>query len=109
MQAGHSLHPPIHVGIISAPVVCSATDTIHTRCDVTVPDVSVFRARSQFCFNQVTDYAKQVTALHPPIDLGSSVPGCPALPLTQSIQGVMSLYLMSVYSVQEVNFGESGD
>src|SRR5882724_7853140 len=31
-------------------------------------------------------------------------PGCPALPLTQSIQGVTSLYLMLVYSVPRSQF-----
>src|SRR5882724_6830802 len=31
-------------------------------------------------------------------------PGCPALPLTQSIPGVTSLYLMSVYSVPRSQF-----
>src|SRR5882724_11397569 len=31
-------------------------------------------------------------------------PSCPALPLTQSIQGVTSLYLMSVYSVPRSQF-----
>src|SRR5882724_6907447 len=40
-----ALHLPIHVGIISARLSGSATDTIYTRCDVTVPDVSVFHAK----------------------------------------------------------------
>jgi len=60
--------------------------------------------RSQFCFNQVTDYVSRSLLSIPQFIWGSSVPGCLALPLTQSIQGVTSLYLMSVYSVPRSQF-----
>src|SRR5882724_8235703 len=65
-----ALHPPIHLGIISAPVV-SANDTIYTRCDVTVPDVSVFHAKKSILVRSGDLLCKQVTALHPPIHLGT--------------------------------------
>src|SRR5882724_9296347 len=67
----------------------SATDTIYTRCDVTVPDVSVVCAEksilmwSGHCSPSPNSFGDH------------QCPGCPALTLTQSIQDVTSLYLMS--------------
>jgi len=62
--------------------------------------------RSQFCFNQVTDYVSRSLLSIPQFIWGPSVPRLSGSAMTQSIQGVTSLYLMLVYSVQEVNFGE---
>src|SRR5882724_10158213 len=60
--------------------------------------------RSQFCFNQVTDYVSRSLLSIPQFIWGSSVPGCPPLPLTQSIQDVTSLYRVLVYSVPRSQF-----
>jgi len=76
--------------------------------DVTVTDVSVFCAEKSILVSQVTDYVSSHCS-HPPIHLGTSVPGCLALPLTQSIQGVNVTVPDVSVSMPRVNFGESGD
>src|SRR5882724_10248113 len=56
----------------------SATDTIYTRCDVTVPDVSVFYAKKSILFQsgdcQVTDHVSRSLLSIPQFIWGSSVP-----------------------------------
>jgi len=56
--------------------------------------------RSQLCFNWVLELCKHETALPHTIHLETiRPPSCAALALTESIHVVMSLYLMSVYSI----------
>jgi len=78
---------------------CSGTHRINTRSNVTVPDVSVFHRKKSIVFQLGAWLCKHETALPHTIHLETSVPSSPALALTESIQVVMSLYLMSVYSI----------
>jgi len=78
---------------------CSGTHRINTRSNVTVPDVSVFHRKKSIVLRLGAWLCKHETALlynsfgdHPS-------PSSPALALTESIQVVMSLYLMWVYSI----------
>jgi len=78
---------------------CSGTHRINTRSNVTVPDVSVFHRRSQLCWDWVLDYVS-MRLLSSYNSFGDHPsPSSPALALTESIQVVMSLYLMWVYSI----------
>src|SRR5882724_7313309 len=55
--------------------------------------------RSQLCFNWVLDYVNMRLLSLTKFIWRPSVPSCAALALTESIHVVMSLYLMSVYSI----------
>jgi len=79
---------------------CSGTHRINTRRNVTVPDVSVFHHKESIVFQLGAWLCKHETALPHTIHLETiRPPVSPALALTESIQVVMSLYLMSVYSI----------
>jgi len=90
----------IHLKTIHPPVCCSGTHRINTRSNVTVPDVSVFHRKKSIVFQLGAWLCKHETALPHTIHFGDHLSSsCAALALTESIHVVMSLYLMSVYSI----------
>jgi len=70
-----------------------------TCSNVTVRDVSVFHHKESIVFQLGAWLCKHETALPHTIHLETICPSCAALALTESIHVVMSLYLMSVYSI----------
>jgi len=89
----------IHLETIGPQFSSSGTHRINTCSNVTVPDVSVFHHKESIVFQLGAWLCKHETALPTQFIWRPSVPSSPALALTESIQVVMSLYLMSVYSI----------
>jgi len=96
-----ALPHPIHLETIRPPSSPAlALTEINTRSNVTVPDVSVFHRKKSIVFQLGAWLCKHEDCSPSHNSFGDHPSSSsPALALTESIHVVMSLYLMSVYSM----------